>query len=36
MIKSNEVESDSPTESAIGLTPEQYKRKMQRRKEVQE
>lgn len=36
MTKSNEVESDSPTESAVGLTPEQYKRKMQRRKEVQE
>lgn len=36
MTKSNEVESDSYTESATGLTPEQYKRKMQRRKEVQE
>ena len=36
MTKSNEVESDSSTESAAGLTPEQYKRKMQRRKEVQE
>jgi cob(I)alamin adenosyltransferase len=36
MTKSNEVESDQLTESAVGLTPEQYKRKMQRRKEVQE
>jgi cob(I)alamin adenosyltransferase len=36
MVKSNEVESDNLTESESGLTPEQYKRKMQRRKEVQE
>lgn len=36
MTKINEVESDNLTESASGLTPEQYKRKMQRRKEVQE
>lgn len=36
MTKNNEVESDSPTESGAGLTPEQYKRKMQRRKEVQD
>lgn len=36
MVKSNEVESDNVTESESGLTPEQYKRKMQRRKEVQE
>lgn len=35
MTKSNEVKSDQATESK-GLTPEQYKRKMQRRKEVQE
>lgn len=36
MTKIDEVESDNLTESASGLTPEQYKRKMQRRKEVQE
>lgn len=36
MTKSNEIESDSSIESESGLTPEQYKRKMQRRKEVQE
>ena len=36
MVKSNEIESDKVTGSESGLTPEQYKRKMQRRKEVQE
>ena len=36
MVKSNEIESDNATGSESGLTPEQYKRKMQRRKEVQE
>jgi cob(I)alamin adenosyltransferase len=36
MTKSNEVASDHATESVSGLTPEQYKQKMQRRKEVQE
>ncbi len=36
MVKLNEIESDKVTESESGLTAEQYKRKMQRRKEVQE
>ena len=36
MVKFNEIESDNVTESESGLTAEQYKRKMQRRKEVQE
>lgn len=35
-MTNNEVESDQVTESGSGPTPEQYKRKMQRRKEVQE